>query len=185
MALSKLKSESMASGVLGGSQVKVHQEFGMTSFSHATTAGDDRLLLPANAADSTSHLSVAITPTSASSKILLSVNIFYEGSHGSNHEYLFDIYRDSTKLGQPRDATRRGGISGALMGYPSTNANSTADYAVFNFFDAPNTTDEITYAVAFNHSASGTLWFNRTLADSASIAYERGVSMISATEVTS
>ena len=92
-------------------QTQVHQETGLTYFAHPSTAGDDKLLLASNANDSTSHLSVNITPNFSTSKILISVRLFFEGTNASNHEYLFDIYRDSTKLGQPRLGNRRGGIS--------------------------------------------------------------------------
>ena len=67
-------------------QTVVQQEDGTTSFTASGT--NDLILLASNAADSTSHLSVSITPTSASSKILLSASVFFEGNNHP-HQHIF------------------------------------------------------------------------------------------------
>lgn len=166
-------------------QTQVHQEDGLTYFAHPSNVGDDQLLLAGNANDNVSHLSVTITPTSATSKILLTTSVFFEGSNIAMHEYLWCLYRDTTKLGQPRVGSRRGGIASTGINYPlAQDATSTPDITGFSFLDNPNTTSQITYAVAFNHSGnSGNLFLNRTVSDTDSIAYERGVSIIIAQEI--
>lgn len=166
-------------------QTQVHQETGLTYFSHPATAGDDMIMLASNANDSTSHLSVNITPNFSTSKILISVRLFFEGTNVSNHEYLFDIYRDSTKLGQPHVGNRRGGISATNISYSQAqDINSTPETQSFNFYDSPSTTSQITYAAAFNHSSnSGELHMNKAHLDNDSIAYERGTSIIIAQEI--
>jgi hypothetical protein len=163
-------------------QTQVHQEDGLTYWAHASAAGADRLLLAADANDSTSHLSVTITPTSATSKILLTTSVFFEGSNASNQNYLWTFYRDSTKLGQTNVGSRRGGIMS--VGHAASDANSTPDSTSYSYYDNPNTTSAITYAVAFNYSSnSGNVFLNRTAADTDSVSFEHGVSIIIAQEI--
>ena len=164
-------------------QTVVHQELGMTTFTSGT-APADLLLIASNAADSTSHLSLSITPKSTSSKILLTTSIFFEGNQNNNQDYLWLLYRGSTKLGQPNVGSRRGGIMGTAAGYNAIDVDSTADYVSFSYYDTPNTTSAITYAVAFSHITSGVLaYLNRTVYDSDSTSYERGVSILIAQEI--
>ena len=163
-------------------QTVVHQELGMTFFT-AGTAGTDLLLLPANAADSTSHLSLTITPKSTSSKILLTTSIFFEGSTAP-HEYLWTLYRGATKLGQPNVGSRRGGIMMTSMGHYSLDVTTTPDSASFSYYDTPNTTSAITYAVAFNHSTSSVVvHLNKGAHDDDANYSERGVSILIAQEI--
>jgi hypothetical protein len=171
----------MAGGII---QTQVHQEDGLTYWAHPSAAGADRLLLAADANDSTSHLSVTITPTSATSKILLTTSVFFEGSNASNQNYLWTFYRDSTKLGQTNVGSRRGGIMSTSVGHAASDANSTPDSTSYSYYDNPNTTSAITYAVAFNYSSnSGNVFLNRTAADTDSVSFEHGVSIIIAQEI--
>ena len=162
-------------------QTIVHQEDGATSFTASSTS--DKLLLASGAADSTSHLSVNITPRSTSSKILLSTNIFFEGSADA-HSYLFSFYRNNTKLAAPVASSRRSGIMGTAHGYFNSDISSTADQTHYKYYDSPNTTSEITYAVSFQHSnANAILYLNRTVDDQNSAGYERGISILIAQEI--
>jgi len=172
----------MAGGII---QTQVHQEDGLTYWPVATTAGNDRLLLAADANDSTSHLSVTITPTSATSKILLTTSVFFEGtSSNQNQNYLWLFYRDSTKLGQANVGSRRGGIMSTSSNFHTADAASTPDSTSYSYYDTPNTTSAITYAVAFNFGTNtGDVFLNRTVNDVDSLSYERGVSIIIAQEI--
>ena len=90
------------SGTVSGAgkllQIVSHTETDFTTFSDSGTTRTDVLLLASNAADSTSHVSASITPSATSNKILIQVCVFYEHT-SSEQEVLWDIYRDSTKLG--------------------------------------------------------------------------------------
>ncbi len=163
-------------------QTVVQQETGVTNFVYGT-APADLLLIPSNAADSTSHLSLSITPKSANSKILLSTSVFFEGS-SSQHEFCWALYRDSTRLGQPNVGNRRGGIMMTSMGHVDADGHSTPDSVSFSYYDTPNTTSAITYAVSFNHSSNSVVaYLNGTGHDTDNIAYERGVSILIAQEI--
>ena len=195
MALSKIQSEGINladtfafTGTVTGAgkilQVVTHVETGFTTFTNPGTARTDLLLLASNAADSTSHVSASITPSATNSKILIQVCVFYESSNVSAHEYLWDIYRDSTKLGSPKVGSRGGGISASSMGFYHTDAASTPDTRYYQFVDSPSSTSAITYAAAYNFSGtSGSVYLNRTANDTDSAPHERGVSSIVLQEI--
>ena len=174
-----------AGGIATGSvlQTVSHIETDFTTFSNPGTARTDLLLLASNAADSTSHVSASITPSSTSSKILIQVCVFYEGTT-SEQEYLWDIYRDSTKLGSPKVGSRGGGIASAGINHTAANQDSTPETRYYQFVDSPSSTSAITYAASYNTSStSGSLHLNRTVTDSDSASFERGVSSIVLMEI--
>jgi hypothetical protein len=159
-------------------QVVEHIETDFTTFANQGSASNDRILLAANAADSASHVSASITPTATSSKIFIQICVFYEGTT-SEQEYLWSVYRDTTKLGQSADGSRRVGIASAGINHVSANQASTPETRYYQFIDSPNSTSAIVYAAAYNTSStSGSLHLNRTVTDSDSASYERGVSSI-------
>ena len=194
MALSKIQSESInladtfaftgtVTGVGKILQVVSHVETDFTTFTNPGTARTDHLLIASNAADSTSHVSASITPSSTSSKILIQVCVFYEGST-PEQEYLWDIYRDSTKLGSPKVGSRGGGIASAGINHTAANQDSTPETRYYQFVDSPSSTSAITYAASYNTSAtSGSLHLNRTVTDTDGTNYERGVSSIVLQEI--
>ena len=162
-------------------QTVVQQEDGATSFTASGT--NDLILLASNAADSTSHLSVSITPTSASSKILLSASVFFEGSNHA-HQHIWTFHRDSTKLTAPTAGSRRSGLVMPGVGYYAADNDSTPEAVNMLYYDSPNSTSAITYAVSFQCSNSNAIvYLNRTKTDSNSVGYERGVSIITAQEI--
>ena len=162
-------------------QTITHQEDGLTSFTASGTS--DKLLVASGAADSTSHLSVTITPNFSNSKILISTSIFFEGNEPA-HSYLWAFHRDSTKLSAAADGSRRIGIANTVVGYGEINQDSTADAVNMMYVDTPNSTSAIVYSASFQHSASGAIaYINRTKVDSNTAGYERGISMIMAQEI--
>lgn len=178
MALTKLNNFMPTGSVL---QTVVQQETGATTFTASGTS--DKLLLASGAGDSTSHLSLSITPQSTSSKIFLTASVFYEGT-ADVHQYLWFLYRDSTKLAAPVAGSRGRGIKMSSFGHSTSDANSTPDSANFSYYDSPNTTSSITYAVAFSNTTSGVVvYLNRTVNNADTVTYERGVSVLMAQEI--
>tara|TARA_R110002020_G_scaffold91188_2_gene221658 strand:+ start:668 stop:1234 length:567 start_codon:yes stop_codon:yes gene_type:complete len=164
-------------------QTVSHIETDVTTFSNSGTARTDVLLLASNAADSTSHVSASITPSATTSKILVQVCVFYEGSTAP-HEYLWDVYRDSTKLGAARVSNRAGGIAASSMGHVTDDTASTPDTRYYQFVDSPSSTSAITYAAAYNTSStSGSVHLNKSVDDTDAITHERGVSSIILQEI--
>ena len=163
-------------------QTVVQQETGIASF--ALNGPTDVLFVASNASDSTSHLSLSITPKSVNSKILLSTTIFHEINGSTNYNTLWGFYRDSTKLGAPFVGDRRGGIAMTVTNYDLPDNASTPDMASYQYYDSPNTTSAITYAVSVNHvSSSNAIVINRTANDTDNASHERGISILIAQEI--
>jgi hypothetical protein len=96
-----------------------------------------------------SALNTSITPTSATSKILIiaSLNLF----EGSNSNYQITLYRNSTDLGA-------GNGNGFMYLYGNNSINLSFP-AIVTYLDSPATTSSITYGI-YGKTSSGTLYFN-------------------------
>ena len=121
-------------------------------------------------------LSVSITPSSASSKIL----VLYDTMIGPADTGFFRIVRDSTAIKQGdaaggRIRTTVGSIS------PGGNADKSAPGAG-NYLDSPATTSAITYKIQVQNY-SGTLVVNRSYNDSDATYSGRGASTITVMEI--
>jgi hypothetical protein len=99
-------------------------------------------------------LSVSITPTSTSSKILVVVDTNYSPS-GTSTLVVFNLVRDSTNIAQPATAST---YTGSFVAY--TNAADTMLTPSFNFLDSPATTSATTYKIQVRIN-SGTMYLNR------------------------
>ena len=162
-------------------QTIVHQTDTPVSFTASGTS--DELLIASNASDSTTHLSLSITPKATSSKILLTASIFCE-ANGNSYNPLWGFFRDSTKLDAATAGSRRTGIAMTAMGYYAEDTSSTADCVNYHYYDSPNTTSSITYACSYITSANNLQMFiNRTQNDADNGSYERGISIIIAQEI--
>jgi len=123
-------------------------------------------------------LSVTITPSSASSKILVSVYGGF-GADPSSNPAFFRLTRGGTAIGV-------GDAEGSRVRslFPRLASQSTNYAAVFagEFSDSPATTSATTYALEVAVPA-GTVAINRSLTDTDSAAFARGVSTITVMEV--
>jgi hypothetical protein len=170
MALTKIRAGGYAAG--GVIQVQ-HTQFIGTSQAIALAANTDTAL---------SDLTVSITPTATSSKILLQTHVFWEG-HLYDHGFIWMFFRDSTVLKAPVGGTRRSGISIGSTAYYAADVSSTPSTAVYQYFDSPSSTSAITYKVGVSVLSAGDLYINRTYSPNDGTDYERGISYISATEI--
>ena len=129
------------------------------------------------------NISVSITPTSATSKMLVMCGIFFEGAT-ADHNWHFFLYRDSTDISSPSPGSRGAAIAMAGLGYFDSDNDSTPAMVNFHYFDSPSTTSTITYAPGVGCSAgTSTIYINRTLTDGNTIGYERGISSITVMEI--
>mgnify|MGYP003136280875 CR=1 FL=1 len=126
-------------------------------------------------------LSVSITPSSASNKIL----IFGQVTVGSsiNDGISLSIFKAGSVL------TGAIGDAGSQQKRQTAGAEIDYDFAVttipFHYIDTAGGTSSITYQPAFNISNSGsyTVYLNRTGSDSNDLAYVRTMSVITAMEL--
>jgi hypothetical protein len=121
-------------------------------------------------------LTVTITPSSLTSKVLLIVDLSGQGNSGS---YLFTaLSRSTTNIYEGDAAGSRSQVSKALF---DTDATTPA-YAAMVFLDSPNVASATTYAVRVRVS-TGTGYVNRTPTDTDNAAFARAASSITAIEV--
>ena len=132
-----------------------------------------------------SDLSVNITPTSTTSKILVTINLCMGTSE---YQSFARLLRDSTSIFVNASPSNRaqvtlamgGGSSAAVSQYRVENASMT-------YLDSPATTNQVTYKVQMAARADGTIYayINRTGRDldSADGYDTRGVSSITVMEI--
>jgi hypothetical protein len=123
-------------------------------------------------------LSVSITPSSSSSKILVMFGVAAGPSNASSQN--LRLVRNSTVIYAGDAASNR------PLGYASTYASS--DYIVFpvggSYLDSPATTSATTYKIQVASSGGTTTYVNRTVGDRDTTAYDlRGASSITVMEI--
>ena len=178
MALTQVIGDGLAtSGLPTGTVLQVQYTQYTSTFSQSISADTDTVL-------GSAALSVNITPKSTSSIIKLDTHIFHEwGDQGDAANSVWFFYRDSTALKAPSAGSRPCGISMSRLSHHTTDAGSTPEIAYYSYFDAPNTTNQITYKVGVLPRFTRTLYINRTLTDNDNNSHERGISFTSATEI--
>tara|TARA_R100001440_G_scaffold36955_3_gene56173 strand:+ start:5845 stop:6345 length:501 start_codon:yes stop_codon:yes gene_type:complete len=164
MALSKILSGSLASGV-GGKILQVVQTSKTDTFSTTSTSFTD-----------VTGLSVAITPSSTSSKVLVIVSCNSSTSGGNNG--MIKLVRGSTDISVGDASSSR---VRATAQYRINDTNGAGDLT-FSFLDTPSTTSATTYKAQYRVQA-GTGNINSTNADTDSGQIARTASSIIAMEV--
>ena len=91
-------------------------------------------------------MSVSITPSSASNKILVQVEVLVGGA--ANNYAAFKLLRDSTHIGVPTGSAVLGGASRDTTFGPVAHIDSyKLENAGVTFLDSPNTTSAVTYKI--------------------------------------
>jgi hypothetical protein len=122
-------------------------------------------------------LSVSITPSSASNKILIFSNISVAAAQGQRNG--FRLLRDSTVIGIANTAGSR--LLAASAGSPA----SSSDIEQLNsaFLDSPNTTLSTTYKIQIGVEGSQLVYVNRSSTDTDNTTHYRTVSTITVMEI--
>ena len=131
------------------------------------------------------QLTVSITPTSASNKILLQAMVMGEfANRAMNWNGTWFFVRDTTELRKSAVGLR---VSGTAVGYISHEADnaSTPEGVNYTYIDSPASTSALSYKVAFHSpNAAANYNLNHTVTDSSNVNYERLTSSIIAMEIT-
>jgi hypothetical protein len=129
-------------------------------------------------------MNVSITPTSASSKILILVSFCGETGF-AQWEAAYTLIRtiggSTVNLASSKGGSQGSyayGLTGAYDSYTGDNASSTPGGTFFSHIDTPNTTSAVTYALGVSNNG-GTLYINRCVDDNS----ETGGSRITAIEI--
>ena len=105
-------------------------------------------------------LSVSITPTSASNKILVLATVSGVGANVSEAGATgFVIVRGSTQIGVSTDGTTK--FSGHLSRRLVSDSNAFSLNSAANVLDSPATTSATTYKIQVRGSGGGTTYINR------------------------
>ena len=126
-------------------------------------------------------LSVSITPSSTSSKIFITADIFMSGT--TNTYAGFRLLRDSTAI---RQTTAIDGTDNRFMGTigSHTDQNRYVRSVGLNFLDSPNSTSSVTYKIAVSSLyGSNTVHINRTGATDNLLYPQAGSSTITVMEI--
>jgi hypothetical protein len=123
-------------------------------------------------------LSVSITPSSTTSKILVLVDMV--GSASPGVVAMFGVLvRDSTQIALGDAAGSRTRTSGFLQ---AANADSVSMMSL-NFLDSPATVSALTYKMQIAANAASTVAVNRSVTDANAAAYGRTASTITVMEI--
>lgn len=122
-------------------------------------------------------LSIAITPSSSSSKIFVDVTM----STGNNagEAMMLRLMRDSTAIGIGDASGSRIQVTNSFYNANTSNMNTTA----MSFLDSPATTSATTYKVQIRGTGAQTMAVNRSETDTNVSTTSRGVSTITVYEV--
>jgi len=122
---------------------------------------------------------VTITPTSATSKILIFVNLSCSSSNDAEHVNARVVRGSSTLVGSG-DAI--GSRNQAMWAHGINNTSNNAKVFAAQYLDSPATTSATTYKVQ-GYNAAATFYLNRTPAWSDSNHYSQGASTITVMEI--
>jgi len=176
MALTQITGDGLApSGFPTGSVIQV-KYFQLTT-SQTETYGT------ANASQAITNFTVNITPTASNSVFKLDANLIYESANAP-HSTMFFFFRDTTKLANT-DSSPGNRIIGISPGLTSLDSNSESSFeqATLTYFDAPSTTSAIDYKLGVMGRTNNNFFINRTVDDTNTDSFDRGVSFMSVTEI--
>ena len=126
-------------------------------------------------------VSVSITPTSASSKIMIIATLM-AGADASSTTFMSRLVRNSTSIALGDSASNRTQVTFGTDDMITANTNLSI---ALTFLDSPSTTSATTYKVqvAQTRTAGGTLTVNRDGQDSDDVQVPRGSSTITVMEI--
>ena len=143
----------------------------------------DTMTLTTDQRTDVTNLSIDITPSSTSSKMLIMASVCY-GSTDANVYGSGYLMRDSTDIGVGTSATgNRQNISFPLSMSGAGNEAFKVYQHSISFLDSPNTTSQVTYKVQVRHDVNGTMYINRSGSDADADYGHRGISTLTIMEV--
>ena len=172
--MSQLKVDSiiprggLASGFSGGI-IQTVQSVKTDTMSESISAGGT----------SSCIISLSITPTATSSKILVIADL--SASFSDTGVYM-KLFRGSTQIALGDSASNRQRVSTHLL----TDQSFVMSSCSCHFLDAPSTTSSTTYHLKAGHPSPSTttVFFNRSNDDSNAVQIPRGISTLMLMEVT-
>ena len=143
----------------------------------STTKTDTQTFTTATYTDITG-LSVSITPTATSSKVLVSANITAYAQTNSTQGFI-RLVRDSTAIGVGTAAGSRVQATAPVSFTNTYHSLSTG----LSFLDSPSTTSATTYKLQIRDEAGSSMYVNRSQLDNDSYNGGRYISTITVMEI--
>jgi hypothetical protein len=123
-------------------------------------------------------LSLSITPSSSSNKVLLFLNLSMTAGIG-NVVALYQYVRGSTAIGIGTQSGATNQVSGGVYNDPSVSSAAVFTYINSHYLDSPATTSSTTYKIQLKNNSSGTAIYVNKRYDS----YISCISTLTAMEV--
>jgi hypothetical protein len=149
---------------------------GPAAFNIQSTAKTDTFTMSSATYADVTGLSVSITPSSASSKILVVTHLYQGASVGASN-FFGRIVRNSTTIAVGDTAGSRTPVS--VYG----PAVASEPMGSMMFLDSPATTSSVTYKIQIRAQGATAIYVNRSVTDTDNAAFSRGISTITAIEV--
>ncbi len=146
MPVSQIQNASLASGVPGKANLPTGSVLQVVS-----TIKTDAVSTTSTSWSDISGLSVSITPTSATSRVLVLLNVTGGNSNGGG---AVKLLRNSTDIAISTTATSNRTNTTLANYYDNGDANSMRGYGI-TFLDSPATTSSVTYKTQFRLGISG------------------------------
>ena len=129
-------------------------------------------------------LSVAITPSFSSSKVLIVYRVCTSVVAGG-YACALILVRGSTNIALGDAEGSRTRVTTMAQSSSASAAGYNVFYQAADFLDSPNTTSATTYKVTARgwNSSAGNFYINRSEADSNTASFTRGISTITAMEI--
>ena len=129
-------------------------------------------------------LSVAITPSFSSSKVLIVSRVCTSVVAGG-YACALILVRGSTNIALGDAEGSRTRVTTMAQSSSASAAGYNVFYQAADFLDSPNTTSATTYKVTARgwNSSAGNFYINRSEADSNTASFTRGISTITAMEI--
>lgn len=143
-----------------------------------STTKTDTFTMASSTYTDVTGLSVSITPTSTSSKVLVWATITGSQDNAVTMAY-GRLMRDSTALAVGDASASR--VQASVNWYASSTF--TTPSSVIVYLDSPATTSATVYKIQVRNEASGTVYINRSATDSNSVSGPRTVSNITVAEI--
>jgi len=124
-------------------------------------------------------LTLSITPTSASNKVLCFYSVIASGNSTTNMGSL-NLVRSATAISQADAAGSRSVASSIIPEVTAALVGQVSN----SFLDSPATTSATTYKLQIKTNIAGTIYVNRTQTDTDNVAFGRGTSSLTIMEVT-
>jgi hypothetical protein len=171
-------SAAIASTKLSGSLGKVLQVLQITKTATQSFTGSGTNS-PETWNDIT-DLSLAITPSSASNKVLV---LGYVNGQGSNGSFV-TAFRGATNLAVPDSPSgRQPAFSGNFGAEGASRSNDTNITVSIMYLDSPATTSSTTYKLSISIWDADTVYINRSVSDGNNGSVGRGISNLILMEI--